>query len=60
MTDAQADRVRRDRLAGHLLAERRRGRPLPDILRDPWVAQVAREAERLAPRLGLEPGRQTS
>jgi hypothetical protein len=55
MTDAQTDRVRRDRLAGYLLAERRRGRPLPDILRDPWVAQLVREAERLVVRLGLLP-----
>ncbi len=57
MTDAQVDRIRRDRLAGHLIAERRRGRPLAEIMRDPWVAQLVREAERLLPRLGLAAAR---
>ena len=49
------ERVRQDRLVGYVIAQQQRGRPLQEILAEPWLTHLCSSAERALEHAGILP-----
>jgi hypothetical protein len=47
------ERIRQDRMIGYVIAQQRRGRPLHEILAEPWLMRLCANAERALEHAGI-------
>jgi len=53
VNDPVPERVRQDRLIGYVIAQQQRGRPLHEILSEPWLTRLCSNAELALERAGI-------